>query len=120
MERCIGAYVSRSSSLPPPPALLLAKKKINISQSLTSHPPSLQPTRRHDRLQQRSQRHGRHSRRIPRARAPRYMGEELGISRVVRVYQLCARGRDVGAEIRGEEVAAIGGVEAEMGSERGV
>ena len=48
------------------------------------------------------------------------MGEELGLSRVVGVYQLCARGREVGAEIWGEEIAAIGGVEEGMGSERGV
>ena len=48
------------------------------------------------------------------------MGEELGISRVVGVCQLCARGREVGAEIWGEEVAEIGGVEEEMGSERGI
>ena len=48
------------------------------------------------------------------------MGDELGISRLVGVHQLCARGREVGAEIWGEQVAAIGGVEEGMGSERGI
>ena len=45
------------------------------------------------------------------------MGDELGISRLVGVYQLCARGREAGAEIWGEQVAEIGEVEKEMGSE---